>query len=503
MSMSYPPPQDIPKPQSVPPLPLLPIEPPDLHGFALPSLLSDNTSDEIPGFTYSKHLIPACRTRSVPASYDMPTADPRALASKELRKAEMQRVGAAMKDLVASEEWWQSPPVGFTPDAPLFNCLGRFRRTSDSGARLTLFFAHANGFNKEVCCPSGGCTSLTSVLCTLRAPDMVCYPPPPFHRSLRCRHSGSVGWEAVQHGEAALINRAALRGLYSWRDNARDILNFLLHFIPAEASHDSLPAHLPRVPSAETATRRVAGLTRRHVVAIGHSFGGCTRCAVIVRLLATNQLKLTNIVPSSDASARRPCSALATLTPPYGPLLIRSLVLIDPVIMAPKSGHNKSGLQVLASGAVGRRGQWASREDAREQFLASPFFQRWDPEVLDAYVQNGLYEQDGQVHLCMSPHDEALMFAEGRTSWEVYKRLPSLTSDVELRWIMPGRDRRRMLNSLGSAEEAERRVWLRPENASNVRIEGAGHLIPHEKPEQLGALWHSFTGTLVYGFDST
>ena len=35
------------------------------------------------------------------------------------------------------------------------------------------------------------------------------------------------------------------------------------------------------------------------------------------------------------------------------------------------------------------------REEAKQSFLASPFFQRWDPAVLDAYVQGGLYEKDG------------------------------------------------------------------------------------------------------------
>ena len=38
----------------------------------------------------------------------------------------------------------------------------------------------------------------------------------------------------------------------------------------------------------------------------------------------------------------------------------------------------------------------------------------------------------------MTPFDEALMFADSRTSPEVHKRLPLLTEDVEIRWIIPG-----------------------------------------------------------------
>lgn len=96
------------------------------------------------------------------------------------------------------------------------------------------------------------------------------------------------------------------------------------------------------------------------------------------------------------------------------------------------------------------------REEAKRSFLASPFFQRWDPAVLDAYVQGGLYEKDGGgvqyspcdhetcadhrtvVELRMTPFDEALMFSDSRTSPEVHRRLPSLAEDIEIRWIIPG-----------------------------------------------------------------
>ena len=44
-----------------------------------------------------------------------------------------------------------------------------------------------------------------------------------------------------------------------------------------------------------------------------------------------------------------------------------------------------------------------SREEARRLFLKSPFFQTWDPAVLDAYVQYGLTEDQtsGGVKLKM------------------------------------------------------------------------------------------------------
>jgi hypothetical protein len=33
---------------------------------------------------------------------------------------------------------------------------------------------------------------------------------------------------------------------------------------------------------------------------------------------------------------------------------------------------------------------------------------------------------------------------------------------------------------------SQQRVWLRPENSSNVRIENSGHLMVQEKPKELG-----------------
>ncbi|KAL1692321.1 Alpha/beta hydrolase family-domain-containing protein [Schizophyllum commune] len=434
MATSYPPPPHLPNPEPIPPLPLLPIEPAELDAsVTLPSLLPDVADyNTLPGFTYSKHLIPACKLRTVPTQYEMPRADPVLLASKERRKAEMERVALEVRKVVLSDEWW-GETSGYKPAVPLLNSLARFRRNggeTQTKPGLTLFFAHANGFNKETWYPA-----LQHLVRNHAAADNI---------------AEIWVWEAVHHGEAAVINRPGLQGFYTWRDNTRDILNFLLHFIPAEPTPGVLPTHLPRVYAAETAVRRSVGLQRRHVVAVGHSFSGCA-------------------------------SALAALTPPNGHKLIRSLVLVDPVIMKPQSEHEKKGISGLTIAAVGRRARWASRDEAKQSFLASPFFQRWDPAVLDAYVQGGLYEKDGGVELRMTPFDEALMFADSRTSPEVHKRLPSLTEDVEIRWIIPGPGQKEM----GSSEETQVRVWLRPKNSSNVRIQGAGHLIPQEKPESL------------------
>ena len=69
-------------------------------------------------------------------------------------------------------------------------------------------------------------------------------------------------------------------------------------------------------------------------------------------------------------------------------------------------------------------------------------FQKFDPEVLDAYVEYGLYEDKntGEAHLKCNPAWEASEYAEVRTMNEGWELLPTLDDKVGLRWIMGGRE---------------------------------------------------------------
>jgi len=48
---------------------------------------------------------------------------------------------------------------------------------------------------------------------------------------------------------------------------------------------------------------------------------------------------------------------------------------------------------------------------------------------------------------------------------------------------MPGPGRAELDTRPDATQE---RVWLRPENCSNIRMEGSGHLVAQENPEMLG-----------------
>ena len=104
-------------------------------------------------------------------------------------------------------------------------------------------------------------------------------------------------WEAVNHGDAALINKQnlgafceyylrvhrsllilAAAGVDEWLDNCRDIINFLTYYLPDTIGYlgDGLPTHLPLIPQKISEARVNSGLANRTLIGIGHSFGGCS-----------------------------------------------------------------------------------------------------------------------------------------------------------------------------------------------------------------------------------
>ena len=74
----------------------------------------------------------------------------------------------------------------------------------------------------------------------------------------------------------------------------------------------------------------------------------------------------------------------------------------------------------------------------------------------------------------MSGMHEAIVFSETHTEFEVYDHLPVLDERIKLRWVVPGQEGAPEFGPPGSTC---RRVWVRPVNSTNVRIEGAGHLV--------------------------
>jgi len=64
-----------------------------------------------------------------------------------------------------------------------------------------------------------------------------------------------------------------------------------------------------------------------------------------------------------------------------------------------------------------------------------------------------------------------VVFSDVHTGCEAYVRLATLDKRIALKWVMPGKPGAPELGVPGS------KVWVRPENATNTKIYGAGHLV--------------------------
>jgi len=345
-------------------------------------------------------------------------------------------------------------------EKPFWACVNRFvrkvpmSRDQERGRRrVTLFLAHGNGFGKE------------------------CWEPVLLHMLSDSRGDDPIveeiwSWEAVNHGDSALINKQNLGAFYEWVDNGRDIINFLTYYLPDTIGHsgDELPTHLPLVPHEISEAREKCGFADRTLVAIGHSFGGCTMV---------------------HAAGSRPG-------------LFSALVLLEPVILPPPIEPGMTwadgwgtfkALNDLLDGAVARRNSWKSRAEAMQSFKKNPFFATWDPLSLELYVECQLWEnkETGEAKLKMSGTYEGSVFACHRGPFEAWDILPSIDERVALKFIMPETP---LLNFTSTPYLP----FLRSKNSSHVVIMGAGHLLCHEVPQDTGDEISSF---LRKGYGST
>ncbi|KAH7911504.1 Alpha/beta hydrolase family-domain-containing protein [Hygrophoropsis aurantiaca] len=426
MTSSYPPPP-MPEWRTVHPRPFLDFAE---HPGALkyPNLPSKPRAERFYGpFAVSTHIIPAAYPRMVP-QIPLPQI-PKFSPNAQERKQNINRLAEEIQ--VRQHMFGQGKLPGQPSEAMLWNCVNRYFRTDypplEEHTGITLFLAHANGFPKEIW--------ETTLRFLLSHPS--------------ASHIEEIwSWEAVQHGDSALLNANSLSGIYDWMDNSRDIANFLIKYLPEVPLDGSLSTHLPRLPRHVSEDRKKSGYSRRILVDVGHSMGGCTSVEVAINF----------------------------------PALFSSMILIDPVIVQPHS-YARGYLRGMVIGALQRRTRWSSREEALQLFKASPFFAAWHPDVLQLYVDYGLTEDsEGGVRLKMSGLHEALVFANDRTSAEVWELLEKLDEDIELKWILPGKPESKGIQGEAASKI---RVWRRPANSSNVVIHSAGHLITQESPEEL------------------
>jgi len=379
-------------------------------------------------YTVTTHIIPAAFPRVSPFVPLPPVPENE---SRDERSARVEQYTSELLDLQTQH----APDTSGSQPTVLWSVLNRYVR-ADSGTGLTLLLLHANGFHKETFEP------------TLRHLFEVA------DNDKRYQIDEVWALDAVQQGDSGLVNAQNLGSLFIWNDHARDILNFILHFLPEEATSSVLPTYLPRVPLRASEARKRLGFARRKLVVVGHSLGGCT-------------------------------AALAAYSVPAP---FSGMVLIDPV-MRPAHVVGSQQIRSYVIGALSRRSVWQTREEAYSLLSKSPFFGAWDPDVLRIYVEYALVEDaSGQVRLKCANLQEAAAFADENRSFEAWSAVPHIDARIPVKWLVPPSE----ASVFGSYELMQETVWSRPQNTSSSLISTATHLMVQDSPREVAQELHEF-----------
>jgi pimeloyl-ACP methyl ester carboxylesterase len=174
------------------------------------------------------------------------------------------------------------------------------------------------------------------------------------------------------------------------------------------------------------------------------------------------------------------------------PELFRAIVLLDAPIIGAFRGSmlgatKRLGIvdRVTPAGATrDRRSSWSSREEAKAHFRSRTLFRHFAEECLDDYVNYGLVERDGALHLRIDPAIE----------YQIYRTIPH--------------DMMRQLPNLrvpavfigGADSDVVRRVRLAGMKPKfRMRKVPGGHLFPFERPSDAA---NAITTSIVQVLDA-
>ncbi|KAI7904316.1 Alpha/Beta hydrolase protein [Cokeromyces recurvatus] len=224
-----------------------------------------------------------------------------------------------------------------------------------------------------------------------------------------------ISWDARNHGDSARINEGTYLESYRWFDNAMDTKQ-VIDNMELNINYDQF-------------------------IGVGHSFGAT--CMLLCEFFYPNTF-----------------NGLCVIEP------VMSMFMMDYEI--------RIQLPVLSSKK--RRDEWSSRKECRESFLKSPFFKLLHPEVLDNYVNYGMYETDqGTIKLKCEREQEYHVFRWYQyDTYTAYKSLPSLKIPTHFVYALDS-------NFLGPDDSN----IVNNENKEHISVDfvKGTHMVPNEIPE--------------------
>jgi len=163
------------------------------------------------------------------------------------------------------------------------------------------------------------------------------------------------------------------------------------------------------------------------------------------------------------------------------------MMLIEPIFL-PEELYTIT-IQVkdhpLAGKSIRRRNSWSDRDEARTYLKAKPLFRTWNKEVLELYIHYGIVPGNGGgFSLACPPRQEASLFM-GSMAYDPWPLMPKIDCPV---LVLEGEhtENRGIIDFRKAARSFPQGRYL--------LIEGAGHLIPMEKPELTVSLIRRFFG---------
>jgi pimeloyl-ACP methyl ester carboxylesterase len=156
------------------------------------------------------------------------------------------------------------------------------------------------------------------------------------------------------------------------------------------------------------------------------------------------------------------------------PDLVRALVLIEPVVLAPFPDAGREGSNSLAGMAAQRRSVFPSFEVALDYYRGRSIFRDWPEQALADYLTAGLVDNgDGALRLACAPEWEA----------EIFRELPfGVATAVASQVTCPVTILRGTVASTTADDQVDAILHANA-RASLVTINGANHFLPIQQPE--------------------
>jgi pimeloyl-ACP methyl ester carboxylesterase len=168
------------------------------------------------------------------------------------------------------------------------------------------------------------------------------------------------------------------------------------------------------------------------------------------------------------------------------PDLFSHVILIDPTMLSPKliwqiRVMKLFGLEArswLVKGALRRRREWGSIEEAFEYFRGRGLFKNWSDEMVRTYTESMTGPAlNGGIQLIYPPEWEA----------RIYKTIPADVWKFAKQLQQPTLVIRGETSNTFTADSEKAFIKAKPNGRFEV-VQEAGHLVPQEKPEETAKL---------------